>query len=428
MKKFLNEKVIPAVGAFSNFKAVLAVKNGFTFTVPITMIGSLFLLLANIPIKEVADWIEQSGLSTIFFQTYNATFGIAALVAVVGITYSYVKAEGFEPLSPAFFGLCTYILFLSQSVTDEETGITVSGVINRNDIAARGMITALIIGLLVGWSYSWFLKRNIRIKLPDSVPENVSNSFTSLVPGVVIIAVSTCLFAVLNHFNVTLLDLIYTGLQAPLQGFTDTLGGVLLIAFIAPFLWCFGIHGGVVSSGVTSGLLQSNMLENQDILNRGLELTLENGGHIMTTQFTDQLTSLTGNGITIGIVMYMLFFAKSRQYRELGKLGVVPAVFGINEPIIFSTPIVLNPIMFIPFVLTPVLAAGLSWLSMYLGLVPLFSGIAVPWTTPPIISGFICGGWRMALLHVVILTLSCVIYYPFIKKMDEINYKAERGE
>lgn len=427
MKDYINKTMIPAVMKFTNLKVVMAIKNGFMYTVPLTMIGSLFLLLGNIPIPAIAEVIENSGLASVFNHAYGATFGIAAVIAVIGISYSYAQKEGVEPLAPAILALCSYILTLQFSVTDAATGTVLSNVLDKGDLAAKGMIMAMFIAVGVSWLYCLFIKKGIKIKMPESVPEGVANSFAAIIPGLVVITFFTIVYAVLSAFHTTLIQEVYRVIQMPLQGLSDTLPGTLLIAAIAPFLWCFGIHGGTVSTAVTSGILQSNMLENQLILDSGLKLTIANGGHIITSQFTDQITSLTGNGITLGIVLYMLFLARSSQYKQLGKLSIIPACFGINEPVIFSVPVVLNPIMFIPFVLTPVLAAGMSWVSMYLGLVPLFTGITVPWTTPPIISGFICGGWRMALLHVAILVLSCVLYFPFIRKMDQITYQREQG-
>nr|WP_243681980.1 PTS transporter subunit EIIC [Lacticaseibacillus manihotivorans] len=122
----------------------------------------------------------------------------------------------------------------------------------------------------------------------------------------------------------------------------------------------------------------------------------------------------------------MAFFAKSAQTKELGKLAFVPSLFNINEPIIYGTPIVMNPFLFIPFVATPTIIGLSMYLLMRTGILPLFSGVTVPWTTPAIISGFILGGWRLALAQAVIILLSCLIYFPFIRKVDMINYEKEQ--
>jgi PTS system cellobiose-specific IIC component len=126
--------------------------------------------------------------------------------------------------------------------------------------------------------------------------------------------------------------------------------------------------------------------------------------------------------------MFMAVFARSAQYRQLGRLSLAPAFFGINEPIVFATPIVMNPIMVVPFILTPVVSSIITYFALYTGLVPLFTAIQVPWTTPPVISGFLISGWQAALLQLIVLTIGFFIYFPFARKMDQINVAQERGE
>jgi len=143
---------------------------------------------------------------------------------------------------------------------------------------------------------------------------------------------------------------------------------------------------------------------------------VENGAYIVTDQFTAVFINLTGTGTTLGLVIFMAFFAKSKQLKELGKLSFIPSIFNINEPVIFGTPIVMNPFLFMPFVLTTTLVGVLMYGAIAFGLVPPFSGVTVPWTTPAIISGFLLGGWRMAVAQVIILGISIAMYFPFIKK------------
>ena len=128
------------------------------------------------------------------------------------------------------------------------------------------------------------------------------------------------------------------------------------------------------------------------------------------------ILTVTGAGMTIGLVVFMVFFAKSAQFKQLGRLSIGPAVFNINEPIVFATPIVMNPIMAVPFIITPIVSSVVTYFALYTGLVPLFTAVQVPWTTPPIISGLLVGGWQAALLQVVVLTMSFFIYLPFAKK------------
>lgn len=427
MQEFFTNKVIPLVMRFVTLKGVVALKDGLLYSMPLTIVGSIFLLLANFPIQAVVDWLDSMGWIDPLNQAYGATFNIVALIGVVGIAYEYVKDEGYQGLNAGVLAAVSFVLTTNPYVV-AENGTVVNNVIDKTWTAGQGMIAAIVIGLLVGWTYAWFMKHDIRIKMPAGVPEGVANSFTALIPGFVIITGATLIYSFFKFvLDTTFIEAIYSFIQTPLQGLTDSLGGVIAVGLIIPFLWWFGVHGSTIVGGIMGSLLQSNSLANQAILDAGLELTIENGGRIVTQQFIDQFMTVTGAGLTIGLVVYMIFFAKSVQCKELGKLGGVPGLFNINEPILFGLPIVLNPFLLLPFILMPVISGIILYFCMSIGLVPLFSGVMVPWTTPPIISGFLVGGWKMALLQTAILTLSFFVYLPFIKKIDRMNYEAEKA-
>ena len=427
MQEFFGNKVVPAIMKFVSLKGVVALKDGLLYTMPLSIVGSVFLLLANFPVQAVVDWLSSMGWMDPLNQAYGATFNISALVAVVGIAYEYVKKEGYQALNAGVLGFVVFLITTNSFVVSE-SGEIVSNVIDKTWTAGQGMITAILIGLIVGWVYSWFMKHDIRIKMPAGVPEGVANSFTALIPAFAIITGATLVYSFFKFvLDTTFIEAVYTVIQTPLQGMTDSLGGVIMMTFLAPFLWWFGVHGSTIVGGIMGPLLGANALANQAILDSGMALTIENGGHIVTGQFIDQFITVTGSGLTIGLVTYMIFFAKSKQCKELGKLGGVPGIFNINEPILFGTPIIMNPFLALPFIGMPVLSGIITYFALATGLVPLFSAITVPWTTPPIISGFIIGGWRAALLQAVILVLSFFAYLPFIRKIDKMNFEAEKA-
>ncbi|MBS6837427.1 MAG: PTS sugar transporter subunit IIC [[Eubacterium] rectale] len=388
MKEKFNEKVIPVILKFINTKAIQSIKNGMVTSMSPLIIGSIFLILSNFPVKAVVDVLESTGIKPVLDQVCGATFSISALIAVIGISYSYAKLENQEPLNCGIISLATFLILMPSSITTEG-GEVVSGIINKTWTAGQGMIGAIIVGLIVPPIYCWFLKKNIRIKMPAGVPEGVT-------------------------------EIIYKVVQTPLQKMTDSLGGAVLMCFTGPFLWFFGVHGSTVVGGIMTGLLQANSLANQAIIDSGVELTIANGGHIVTQQFYDQFINITGAGITIGLVMYMFFFAKSKQLKALGKLGIIPALFGINEPILFGAPVVMNPMLAIPFIGMPVIACLIQYFALYTG--------QIPWTCPPIISGFLLAGWKSALLQLVILCVSFFVYLPFIKKIDKMNLVQEKNQ
>lgn len=424
---FVNDKIIPPVLTFINTKPIQALKNGMMVVMPLTIVGAIFLLLAFFPISAVEGAFAAWGLTPIFLSIYGATFNLLGVVACTAIAYNYVKVSGYEALPAAVWALCSMVLLMPQTVVDATTGASVSGVINLAWTGAKGMIGGILIAFVTGMIYTWFLNKNITIKMPDGVPPNVATAFISLIPGAAILSVSAIFFAIFRAFDTTMIEAIYAWIQTPLQGLTDSLVGVILMALLTPLLWFFGVHGASIVSGIVMPMLQANMADNQRILDAGMELTIANGGHIVTVQFVDNFLIMTGSGVTIGIVVYMLFWAKSAQFKTLGKLAGAPAVFNINEPIIFGTPIVMNPILLVPFMLTPVTLGVLQYFAIRFGLAPLYSGVLAPWTTPPILSGLIIGGWRTALLQLVGISLSVAIYFPFIRKADLMLYASEQA-
>lgn len=425
--KWVNEKVVPPVLKFVNFKAIRALKDGILYTLPLLMIGSLFTLIANFPVKAVTDFLTKNGWMDPLNQINGATFSIVAIVAVLGVSYQYAKNEEVEPFACAVIAFSSFLALMASTAPTPNGKTIVPNVIPKTWTSGQGMIAAIIIGLLVGWSYSWMIKKHWTIKMPDTVPSGVSNSFAALIPAAVILSVTFLVYAFFHFvWNTTFIEGIYKLIQTPLQGATDSIWGVMLYCFIATFFWWFGVHGGTIVTSIFYPILLANLTANQKILDAGRALTIANGAHVFTDQFTAILINMTGTGCTIGLAIYMFFFAKSQQTKQLGKLAIIPSIFNINEPIIYGTPIVMNPFLFIPFILTPLVIGLLDYWLMSIGVLPLFSGVQVPWTTPAIISGFILGGWRLALAQVVNICISIAIYFPFIRKIDMINLANEQ--
>lgn len=437
MNNFINEKLLPPVMKFVNTKAVTAIKNGMLYPIPFIVIGAVFLILGQFPIQGVQDYLNEIGLGLIFMQANNASFGIMALFAVFGIAYSWVRDEGHDAVPAGMLAIVVDIILQPDTVKSVtsianpervSTAWQVSGVIDKAWLGGKGMIVAIIVGLLVGWSYSWFMKKGFTIKLPEQVPANVAASFTALIPGAAIVTVATAIYGIFKlGFNTTMVEWIYATIQTPLQHATDGPLGVVVVAFLPVFLWFFGVHGATIVGGIMTPLLLANNADNLALYKAG-KLTLDNGAHIVTQAFMDQFITVTGSGMTIGLVIFMLVRAKSVQMKTLGKLEIVPALFNINEPILFGMPLVLNPLLAIPFILTPLVSGFATYAVIAMGIIPPFNGMYVPWTTPAIVSGLIVGGWQGALWQAVMLVMTGFMYYPFARKYDKVLLAEEQGD
>lgn len=434
MQNFLNDKVLPRVMDFVTSKPISAIKDGMIATISLTLVGSIFLLLANFPYAPIREFFIETGVQPHMTQVFRASFNVLAVVAAFAIAFQYAKHAGKDGLGAGILSIVVFFILIPHSspvagvaeVSQEAVRLTAANVLPMTYTGSRGLIAALIVGVLVGMVYDFFLTKGYTIKMPEGVPPNIANSFSALTPGAVVFTGAFFVnFIFVNLIGTTFVDWVYVAIQTPLTGVTGSLGGVMILALMVSMLWWLGVHGASLVLGITSSISTANMLANQAILDSGLALTAENGAVIMTTQM-DALWRITGSGITFGVVVAMLF-ARSKQFKMLGKLALPPALFNINEPILFGTPIVLNPFLLIPFIVVPVVAAAGSYLAIASGLVPYYGGITVPWTTPPIISGFITNGWQAALLQFVIIVWSVIGYYPFIKKMDQDNLKLEQA-
>lgn len=427
LMKFM-DKVTPTVMKFTNMKGVIALKDGIMFTLPLSLIGSIFLLLAQMPFKPFNDLMTSvlgPNWTDPLWQVYGGTFAIMGVVSCITVAYNYARIEGHDALTAGILAFATFLI-INKSSTTTPNGEIVSSIIDKNWTGGQGMVTGIIIGLFVGAVYSWFLTKKITIKMPEGVPAGVVNQFSALVPGFVIILGSMIVYTVFKFgMSTTFPEWIYKVLQVPLQGVSDSIGGALVLGTLAPFLWWFGVHGVNVIAGVMNPLMTANYLENQAMIDQGHQLTIANGAHIVTQQFQDNFVILTGSGITMGLVLAMILVGKSGQSKALGKLSLLPAIFNINEPVLFGFPIVLNPFMFVPFLLAPTFTAISTYLAIKTGFLHPFSGVVLPWSTPPIISGFILQGWQGAVWQTLIIVVSTIIYFPFFKKQDAVNLENE---
>lgn len=439
---------------FVNTRGVRAIKDGMMFSMPLIIVGAVYLLLFQLPLESAANFVTSLGVVPYLAHGYTSTFQITALVTSVGVAYTWAKNEGFEPLSAGIISMASFLILIPDyvGVTGEMTaggltavdtaavaeGVTIAG-LNKTWLAGQGLIGAMIAGLLTGLVYSWFLKKDIRIKMPEGVPDGVAAAFTGLIPAAVICTGFLVIYGLCFAIGgVTPIELIYKYLQTPLQGLGDTLPGYLTFQFLIPLFWFFGVHGATVVGSVSSPIAQANQLENAAIFQKLVDSGMSradaiaalpaNGAHIYTEAFGNCFQAPTGSGWTFGLVIFMVFFAKSAQMKQVGKLGIGCGIFNINEPVLFGTPIVLNPKMIVPFIATPVIINAVAYILTDIGFMPYTMGVTVPWTTPPVLSGLICIGWQAAVVQLAGVVGSFFLYMPFAKSLDDEYLAMEQAD
>ena len=411
---------MPLAEKIGKNKYLISIRDGFLLTTPLLIIGSFFLLIANFPINNWTEfWARFFGENWTAYMAKptSATFDIMAILAVVGIAYSFSRELNVDKLSGAAVAVVSWFILMPYKVTDGS--VTLNG-IPLDWVGSKGIFIGIITAFVSVHIYAWVIKKGWIIKMPKGVPPAVTQSFAALVPSAVVLGIFFLVNSLLaltpydNAFN-----FIFKFLQQPLLVLGNTLGAVLVAMGFQHFFWFFGINGGSIVGSIMQPILTPLSIENLSAFQAGNPLP-----NVINQQFYDLFTTFGGAGSTLSMLIAMIIVCRSQRIKNLSKISIVPALFGINEPVIFGLPVVLNPTILIPFLLTPLINILISYFTMVSGIVPFTSGVSIPWTTPVIISGFLTTGWKGALLQLILVILGVFIYMPFVKMMDK-QYKNE---
>lgn len=427
-KEELFEGFVAMMARFAQLRAVTALRDGFIMTTPFTICGSVFLLLANLPIPGYGDLMAAAlgdQWNVPLYAVAGGTFSILGFIAVSAITYQYCNDEGCDGAMASLLALATFVMVCPEGFT-LDNGQVVGGVIPKMWAGSNGVITAILVSFYVSWIFCYCARNNVGIQMPSSVPGGVARAFSALVPGMLIFTSGSLVYGLCYFMGgTTLPELLFTVVQVPLQSLTDTLTGGVIIAGLQSVLFWAGIHGPNIIGGVAGPMLIANSLDNQAILDAGLQLIGNPDAKIVTCQINDVFIKSGGCGMTMGFVIASVLVSKSKQLRAINRMTVVPSLFNINEPIIFGLPIVFNPYLLVPFVLVPIFAMMITYVSIAIGFMSPFSAVQVPWTTPPVIAGFLINGWQGGVVQIINLLMAVLVYLPFVKAQDNVMCEEE---
>ncbi|MFV0560986.1 MAG: PTS cellobiose transporter subunit IIC [Enterococcus sp.] len=433
MQKILNglEKgLTPLAKIIGENKYLIAIRDGFLISTPLLIVGSFFLLLANFPIPNWSEMISPilgEDWESLMAVPASASFDVMTILAVIGIAYSLAKQLRIDAIQAAALALVSFFIltpFSTQFTPENSTAVYDVTSLPLKWMGSSGLFLGMIIALVSTKIFATIIRRGWTIKMPEGVPPTVVKSFEALIPSFVVI---TVMFLINWGVSLTsfgnLQDIIFMFLQTPLLSLGNTLGAMIVAYLFLHFFWFFGINGSSVVGAVFNPVLRALSVENMQAFKDGQDIP-----NIITGQFQDMFATFGGGGSTLSLILVMVIFCKSQRIKKLSQLSLVPSIFGINEPIIFGLPIVLNPILLIPFALVPTINIIISYFAMDWGLVPYTNGIQLPWTVPPIISGFLVSGWQASILQFLLILLGMAVYYPFIKVMDTQYIREESKE
>jgi len=387
-----------------------AIKNGFTNLMPIIIVGSVCTLISNVVCNTTEGYVSLANLpgmswlaslKPIFDAANYGTMNMMAIGVCVLVAMELGMTLGQNDWAIPVTSLACYI-----SVVDTSEGLGTSVT------AAAGLFVALIVALVSTELYCKLVNSGkLSIHMPDSVPSNVAKSFSVLLPcAVTIFAISAFGFVFTAITGMMVPEAIVRFIQTPLSGIMTHPLGILVIAFMCSLLWVFGIHGPNTLNGIYEPIFLAAYAENEAAYAAGAAAP-----NIVCSPFWSTFFSTTGSGITGGLLIAIFLFSKRDDFKAIAKLALPCGIFNINEPLIFGIPIVMNPMLMIPFMISPLASVGIGYFLTAIGFCPRLV-VNAPWTTPPFLCGFLAGGGSITagLAQVIVILVAAVIYTPFV--------------
>lgn len=434
MNKFMNvlEKYLtPFSQMVASNQLLQSIKDAFILGIPFTVVGSICGLIKS----QLEYWLTQAGVSLdgllgsiihVLGNVGTVAMGLMGIVIVLSSSYFYAQRlkennNKVVPLMTSLLALVSYFATIPWELVGESE--TLSG-FALNYFNYEGMFTGLLIGLSTAWLYSKLVKSKFTIKLPDSVPTGVLNSFLALIPisiiliifsivkEIVVLCGFTSLQAVIAQFIVTPLSNVGTGLPA-----------IIIVILLMQLLWFFGLHGFSIIWGVISSIWLPLFMQQIDTFAK--TQSFDSITQVAPNTISNVYAMLGGSGSTLALIVVLLILApKKSAEKEIAKMSLVPGIFNINEPIIFGLPIVLNPMMFIPFVFVPVINAIIAYFAvsthMVNPMVVLNSG-----QEPIFFNAWVLGAFTLSpvILMMILFVIDMILYAPFAKMVIKQNQK-----
>ena len=428
MKDKLQNVLLSISAKVESNKYLGSIKEAFTMFVPFIIVGSFGSML-NILVagaNGLAKWVPWLSKLSPAFTTINfVTISCMSLPIAFLIGYKLAEKEQVPQLESGLIGLLSYLAVCPNTISTVVEGLKDPVVVNglgAGVIGAQGLFVSMIMSILAVKLFKVLTNIDaIKIKMPDSVPTGIARSFNILIPIFIIItvfSVAGCLFNAYtgNYINVW----IYNIIQVPLQALANTTVGIVILSLVNQIFWFLGIHGGMVIEGVRGPLSAAGIAENISAVQAGGVAT-----NILTRGFWTSFVVVGGGGITLSLLIAIFIFSKREDHKSIAKFSLIPGICGINEPVVFGLPLVLNPIFAIPFIINSAIAALIAIGATNIGFIT--CGILdCPPGLPVFITGFISYGFNGIIVQAIILAVTFVIWIPFVllsNKQVEIENK-----
>lgn len=423
MVSVIEQKVTPIAGKLGQQKYVTSIRDGFIAALPFMIVGSFMLVFIFPPFSADTTWgFARTWLD--LSETYrdelmlpfNLSMGVMTIFISVGIASSLARHHNLDPVTTGLLSLMSFLLVAAPLE---------GGQISMQYFSGQGIFTAIITAIYSTEVYAYLKRNNVTVKLPPEVPTGVARSFEILIPILAIILTLHPLNLFIEAQTGKIIPEAIMSLVQPLVAASDSLPAVLLAVLVCQILWFAGIHGALIVTGIMNPFWMANLSVNQVAMAAGEPIP-----HIFVQGFWDHYLLIGGVGSTLPLA-FLLIRSKAVHLRTIGKMGVVPGLFNINEPILFGAPIIMNPVFFLPFILVPMINATLAWFATDFGLIERVVSLT-PWTTPGPIGASWAANWAFSpvIMCVMCMAMSAIMYLPFLKAYEKqlLDQEAEKEE
>lgn len=416
MMEKISNLLLPIAEKLSKNRYLAAIRDGFVSIMPLVITASLFTLINSVFVGEghyFDQWFNApcTGFAQIGSVISSASMSIMAILLVFTTAKALAREYKIDT-SIAGATAVTCFLCLTPFVGDA----TIGEYVTTYYLGAAGMFTAFISALLSVECMRFLLSfKALIIKMPESVPTGIARSFNSIIP----VALTVIIFAVVriatDAMGAPLNDLIFNWIQTPFTAIVSSPIGLVIIYVLYMLLWGFGIHSAYIFNPILESIYLANLATNVNAINAGQAAT-----EVITKPFLDSVAFMGGAGNMLALVIAIFLVSKRNDYKVIARLGSVPSLFNISEPLMFGLPVVMNPILIIPMIGTTLAGLGIGVFATQVGLMA-HTYVAIPWTTPPVISAILATGGDImsGVVALVILVVSVIIYIPFVKVMNK---------
>lgn len=427
-------KLTEVLGNFAtkvnSFRYIMVIKNAFASLIPVIITGAFGTLFSAMVfdnenglarIKALSFLAELKPISS---AVSYVTLSFLTIYAVFLIGIELARLNNVKGIFPGIVAVMSYLSvnpFVYEYVNADNITVIAENVLAKQYTDTKGLFLGMFVVIASIELYCWLGRQErLKLKMPDTVPTNVSESFSALFPTILTVAIiATAGFVIKAVTGMYAYDIIYNIVQRPLEGIVQGLPGILLLMFIAQVFWVIGIHGNQMVKPVREPLLLAAIAVNTEAFEAGKEIP-----NIITMPFWDMYMSMGGSGVTIGLLIAILLVSKRDDMREITKLSLAPGIFNINEPVIFGMPIMLNPILAIPFIATPLITGTIGYVATSLGFAAK-AVVMVPWPMPPIVNAYLAtaGDIGAVVTQIICIIVSILIYLPFVKVSNKAAIK-----